>query len=135
MLYKTHNRGQSSCILLPTISNKIDSFRRGLKKIAFPLPFLKVLDESGPPHQKEYKIQCTVGNITVVETGTSKKESKRKAAAAVLPKLKSLPPPVKTVRQGPRMGWKPAYKRSTIQKKVGLPLYVLFHYRKKYARK
>ncbi|XP_071853868.1 double-stranded RNA-binding protein Staufen homolog 2-like isoform X2 [Apostichopus japonicus] len=77
----------------------------------------KVLDESGPPHQKEYKIQCTVGNITVVETGTSKKESKRKAAAAVLPKLKSLPPPVKTVRQGPRMGWKPAYKRSTIQKK------------------
>ncbi|WP_411024677.1 putative dsRNA-binding protein, partial [Salmonella sp. s55962] len=77
----------------------------------------KVLDESGPPHQKEYKIECTVGNITVMEMGSSKKEAKRKAAAAVLPKLKSLPPPTKTYRQAPRMGWKPSFKKSTINKK------------------
>lgn len=77
----------------------------------------KVLDESGPPHQKEYKIQCTVGNITVEETGSSKKEAKRKAAAAVLPKLKSLPPPIKTNRQGHRMGWRPNFKKPTVNKK------------------
>ncbi|XP_071507205.1 double-stranded RNA-binding protein Staufen homolog 2-like [Diadema antillarum] len=51
----------------------------------------KVLEESGQPHLKIFKIQCCVGDFLTEAEGSSKKAAKRRAAELMIPKLKALP--------------------------------------------
>ncbi|XP_053324188.1 double-stranded RNA-binding protein Staufen homolog 2 isoform X2 [Spea bombifrons] len=56
-----------------------------------PLSF-EVTKESGPPHMKSFVTRVTVGEFTAEGEGNSKKLAKRRAAAAVLQELRTLPP-------------------------------------------
>ncbi|XP_030071446.1 double-stranded RNA-binding protein Staufen homolog 2 isoform X2 [Microcaecilia unicolor] len=52
----------------------------------------EVTKESGPPHMKSFVTRVTVGEFTAEGEGNSKKLSKKRAATAVLQKLRKLPP-------------------------------------------
>ena len=53
---------------------------------AHPLPEYKLLTESGPPHKKQFLIQCTadVAGINVTGKGASRQKAEQDAAAAAL---------------------------------------------------
>ncbi|KAJ6640611.1 Double-stranded RNA-binding protein Staufen like 2, partial [Pseudolycoriella hygida] len=52
----------------------------------------EVLSEKGPPHMKIFVTGCSVGDITTEGEGNGKKLSKKRAAEAMVQKLRELPP-------------------------------------------
>ncbi|XP_037034840.1 double-stranded RNA-binding protein Staufen homolog 2 isoform X1 [Bradysia coprophila] len=52
----------------------------------------EVISEKGPPHMKIFVTGCRVGDITTEAEGNGKKLSKKRAAEAMINKLKELPP-------------------------------------------
>ena len=75
--------------------------KKGLQK-----PEFEISNGEGPPHQRTFETQITVGNLLCTGKGRSKKESKRKAAEAMLNTISktnlSMEPPTK------RMAFVPA---------------------------
>ena len=58
----------------------------------------QVTEEQGPPHMKNFKVQCCVGEFVTIGEGNSKKNAKRKAAEAMMASLRTLPAVVKPER-------------------------------------
>ncbi|KAI9552256.1 hypothetical protein GHT06_022618 [Daphnia sinensis] len=51
-----------------------------------------VLNESGPPHMRNFVVQCKLGEVTTQGEGNCKKMAKRKAAELMLDELKKVHP-------------------------------------------
>ncbi|XP_068699552.1 RISC-loading complex subunit tarbp2-like [Montipora foliosa] len=68
--------------------------KKGLQK-----PEFEVSNGDGPPHQRTFEAKVTIGNLLCSGKGRSKKESKRKAAEAMLSTISktnlSMEPPAK----------------------------------------
>lgn len=55
------------------------------------LPQYRVVEETGPDHQKSFKVECRIGDkVRVAAEGRSKKEGAQRAAAAALDQLGSM---------------------------------------------
>jgi double-stranded RNA-binding protein Staufen len=52
----------------------------------------EVIRESGPPHMRNFVTRCSVGEFSTTGEGNGKKASKKRAAEAMLDKLKTLTP-------------------------------------------
>ena len=62
---------------------------------------LQVTEEKGPPHLKNFKVECIVGEYKTDGAGNSKKNAKRKAAESMVKNLRMLPSLPKVERPRP----------------------------------
>ncbi|PFX24178.1 Interferon-inducible double-stranded RNA-dependent protein kinase activator A [Stylophora pistillata] len=87
-------------------NNPISHLQEVVVKNGMQKPEFEVSNGDGPPHQRTFETTVTVGNLLCTGKGRSKKESKRKAAEAMLNTINktnlSLEPPRK------RMAFVPA---------------------------
>jgi len=99
------NQWTTTAALAPH-NNPVGHLQEVIAKKGLQRPEFEVTSSEGPPHQRTFETKVTVGNLLCTGKGRSKKESKRKAAEAMLNTISktnlSLEPPAK------RMAFVPA---------------------------
>ncbi|XP_038051600.1 double-stranded RNA-binding protein Staufen homolog 2-like isoform X3 [Patiria miniata] len=82
-----------------------------------------VTEEKGPPHLKNFKVECIVGEYKTEGTGNSKKNAKRKAAELMIKNLQMLPTMPKVERPRPYFQLKKKKSKSLIKTRATNPEY------------
>ncbi|XP_071803940.1 double-stranded RNA-binding protein Staufen homolog 2-like [Asterias amurensis] len=83
----------------------------------------KVTEEKGPPHLKNFKVECIVGEYKTDGAGNSKKNAKRKAAESMVKNLRMLPSLPKVERPRPYFQLRKKKSKSLIKSRATNPEY------------
>ena len=75
-----------------TVGNKIGMLQEHCVTHGLPMPIYDLTDVGGQPHQRTFTMAAKIGCISVVGSGTSKKDAKREAATKMWDKLRVLGP-------------------------------------------
>lgn len=81
-------------LVIEKLINTVDNYKSALLELAQaqkkPIPYYELISESGPGHNRTFKVKVLVGNEELGQgKGKSKKKAEQKAAKEALKKLKS----------------------------------------------